>query len=265
MQEFTVDGRAVFAATGGRPFDAALPAVIFIHGAGMDHTIWALQTRYFAHRGRAVAALDLPGHGRSEGPALGSIAELAAWLGRFIAAAGVNEVSLAGHSMGALAALECAAGLGARLRALALLGVAPAMPVHPDLLAAAAADDHLAFELITSWSHGRIGHRGGNRAPGLWLLGGGERLLERARPGVLSRDLTACNAYEEARGLEVAAQVACPSLVLLGAEDRMTPAAAGRKLAAAIPGARVVELADCGHMMMLEKPDETLDALRDVL
>ncbi len=190
MQQFTVDGKAVFAATGGRPFDAGLPGVIFVHGAGMDHTIWALQTRYFAHRGRAVAALDLPGHGRSEGPALGSIAELAAWLGRFIEAAGLGEVSLAGHSMGALAALECAASLGSRLRALALLGAAPALPVHPDLLAAAAADDPLAFELITSWGHGRTGHRGGNRAPGLWLLGGGARLAapsaRRGRRGMSS-------------------------------------------------------------------------------
>ncbi len=265
MQQFTVDGKAVFAATGGRPFDAGLPGVIFVHGAGMDHTIWAFQTRDFAHRGRAVAALDLPGHGRSEGPALGSIAELAAWLGRFIEAAGLDQVSLAGPSMGALAALECAASLGDRLRALALLGVAPAIPVHPDLLAAAAADDPLAFELITSWGHGRIGHRGGNRAPGLWLLGGGQRLLERSKAGVLSCDLTACNAYPAARGLEVAARVACPSLVLLGNQDRMTPAKAGHKLAAVMPGVRVVELAESGHMMMLEKPDETLDALKEVL
>ncbi len=167
--------------------------------------------------------------------------------------------------MGALTALECAASLGNRLRALALLAVAPAMPVHPDLLAAAAANDPLAFELMTSWGHGRIGHRGGNRAPGLWLLGGGERLLQRVPPGALSCSLVACNAYPEARGLEVAAQIACPSLVLLGAQDRMTPAKAGHKLAAVMPGARVVEFADCGHMMMAEKPDETLDLLKEVL
>ncbi len=265
MQEFTVDGKAVFAATGGRPFDAGLPAVVFVHGAGMDHTIWALQTRYFAHRKRTVLALDLPGHGRSEGPALASIAELAGWLARFLEAAGVGEVSIAGHSLGALTALECAAGLGDRLRALALLGVAPTLPVHPDLLAAAAADDHLAFELVTSWGHGETGHLGGNLAPGLWLMGGGERLLERSAPGVLYNDLVACNAYQAERGLEAGSQVTCPCLVLLGTEDRMTPAKAGRELAAAMPGARVVELADCGHMMMAEKPDETLDALKEVL
>ena len=265
MQQFTVDGKAVFAATGGRPFDAALPAVVFVHGAGLDHTIWALQTRYFAHRERTVAAIDLPGHGRSQGPALPSIAELGAWLGRFLEAAGVGQVSIAGHSMGALAALECAASLGERLRALALLGIAPSLPVHPDLLAAAEADDHLAFDLVTSWGHGKTGHWGGNLAPGLWLMGGGERLLERSAPGVLYTDLAACHAYAAARGLEAASQVTCPSLVLLGTEDRMTPAKAGREMAAAIPGARLTVLQDCGHMMMVEKPDQTLDALKAVL
>ena len=69
----TVDGKAVFAATGGRAFDAAAPAVVFVHGSGMDRTVWSLQTRYFAHHGHAVLALDLPGHGKSEGPALESI------------------------------------------------------------------------------------------------------------------------------------------------------------------------------------------------
>jgi pimeloyl-ACP methyl ester carboxylesterase len=68
--ELTVNRRKVFAATGGRPFDAALPTVIFLHGAGMDHTVWALQTRYFAHHGQGVLAVDLPGHGRSGGSAL---------------------------------------------------------------------------------------------------------------------------------------------------------------------------------------------------
>ena len=62
--EISVDNKAVFAATGGQPFDPAQPAIVFIHGAGMDHTVWALQTRYFAYRGRGVLAVDLPGHGR---------------------------------------------------------------------------------------------------------------------------------------------------------------------------------------------------------
>ena len=255
-----VDDRAVFAATGGRPFDAAPPTILFLHGAGLDHTVWALQTRYFAHHGFGVLALDLPGHGRSAGPALGTIARLADWLTRLMDAAGVGVAAVAGHSMGALIALDCAARHPARVRALALIAAAPAMPVHPDLLAAAEADHHLAFELVTDWGHGRGGHLGGNVAPGLWVMGAGERLLERAAPGVLHGDLSACNDY--ARGLEAAARIACPATLVLGAEDRMTPASAGRKLAAAIPGARVIEISGAGHMMMSETPDQTLDALK---
>ncbi len=261
--ELQVDGRGVFAATGGRPFDPALPCLVFVHGAGMDHTVWALQTRFFAHRGRGVLAVDLPGHGRSEGPALGSIGEQADWLVRLLDAAGVAQAALAGHSMGALIALDCAARHPERVRALALLGVAPKMPVHPDLLAAAEADNHLAFDLVNSWAHGESGHLGGARAPGLWLMGGGERLLEQSRPGVLHKDLAACNAY--AGGPEAAAAVRCPTLLVLGAHDKMTPVKAGRKLSEAITGAQVEVVPQSGHMMMTERPDATLDALRTLL
>jgi len=260
---FEVAGRSVFAATGGRPFAADRPAVVLLHGAGMDRTVWALQTRYFAHHGRSVLALDLPGHGQSGGAALDSIDDLADWLIAALAAVGARDVALAGHSMGALVALAAATGLGNEIRALTLLGAAPRMPVHPDLLAAAKANDHLAIDLVTAWGYGPAGHFGGNRAPGLWLMGGAERLLERAAPGVLYRDLTACDAYQGA--LVAAAAVVCPCRVVVGSEDRMTPAKAGRKLAAAIPGAEVVELAGAGHMMMLERPDQTLDAMRAVL
>jgi len=261
--ELQVDDRAVFAATGGRPFDPRLPATVFLHGAGLDHTVWALQTRYFAHHGRSVLAVDLPGHGRSEGPLLEEIGAMADWVVRLLEAAGLTEATLIGHSMGALIALDCAARNGEAAAAIALLGAAPAMPVHPDLLSAAEANNHLAYDLVTAWGHGPAGHLGGNIAPGLWLMGGGERLLERAKPGVLFNDLRACAAYDG--GLDAAAAVSCPALLVLGAEDRMTPARAGRKLAEAISGARVEIIPGSGHMMMAEKPDETLDALKTLL
>ncbi len=261
--ELQVDGTTIFAATGGRPFDAGEPAVVFVHGAGMDHSVWALQTRYFAHRGRSVLAVDLPGHGRSGGEALASIPAMADWLASYLDAAGIETAALAGHSMGALIALDFAGRYPVRTRALTLLGVAQAMPVHPDLLAAAEANAHLAFELITSWAHGATGHIGGVRMPGLWLLGGAERLLERARPGVLHRDLQACNDYREA--MARAPEVTCPTLLVVGRQDKMTPAKSAAKLAAAIDGARTSVIEDCGHMMMLEKPDETLAALKTAL
>ncbi len=258
-----IDGEKVYAATGGRDFDPAQPALFFLHGAGMDHSVWVLQTRYFAHRGFSVVAPDLPGHGRSGGAALGDIAAMADWVLRLMESLGLERASLVGHSMGALIALDCAARHGERVERLALLGAAPKMPVHPDLLAAAAANEHRALGLICDWGHGPTGHYGGNRAPGLWLMGGGIRLLEKARPGVLSTDLEACNAYQEAA--QRAPAVTARALVLSGSQDKMTPARAGAKLAEAIDGGNFRCLPGAGHMMMLEQPDETLDALRDFL
>ena len=157
--ELRVDGQPVFAATGGRDFDPALPAVVFVHGAGMDHTVWALQTRWFAWHGHAVLAVDLPGHGKSGGAALRTIDDIAGWLLQLIAASGAGQAALVGHSMGALAALAAAARRPDAVRALALLGVGAKMPVHPDLLAAAMSGDPAArasaWDLIVAWGFGR--------------------------------------------------------------------------------------------------------------
>jgi pimeloyl-ACP methyl ester carboxylesterase len=260
--QFIVDGAEVHAATGGRDFDAAQPLVVFLHGAALDHTVWALLARFFAHRGCAVLAPDLPGHGRSQGAPLASIAALADWTAALIAAAGASKAVLVGHSMGSLIALETAARHPARVTAIGLIGTAAAMPVSRDLLAAAEANDHTAIDMLRIWGYGFRAGLGGSLAPGLWMLGGAERLLERARPGVLFTDLAACNAYRD--GLSSAAKVMAPGTLVLGELDLMTPLKAGRELAAALSHARVVVLDGAGHMLMSERPDEVLAALRDL-
>jgi pimeloyl-ACP methyl ester carboxylesterase len=260
--EIDVAGTRVYAATGGRPFDPAVPTVAFVHGAGMDHTVWTLQTRWFAHHGRNALAFDLPGHGRSQGAALGTIDAMADFVAAAIAAAGAHDAAIVGHSMGALVALACALRHPARVRALGLVGVAQRMPVHPKLLDAARQNDPAAVAMISEWAFGRRAQLGGARAPGTWMVGGGIRLLERARPGALAADLAACAAYEGAD--TAAAAVRCPALYVLGAADRMTPATGGRALAAATPGARVRMLEGTGHMAMVESPDETRAALAEV-
>ncbi len=259
--EILLDGRRIFAGTGGRDHDPADPTVLLLHGAGMDHTVFALQARALAHHGRNIIAFDLPGHGRSEGPALDSIAAMADWVLRAASACGVERFRLAGHSMGSLVALEAAARGGTRVEALALLGFAPEMRVHPDLLAAARAGEHATVELMTSWSLGAP--LGANPAPGLWLAGGALRLLERADAASLAADLAACDAY---RGAEAAAaQIRCPTLLLLGGGDRMTPASRGKAFAERFAAARVTLMPEVGHMMMAEDPQGTLAALRTIL
>ncbi len=259
---FEVAGRAVRAATGGVAFDASKPLVVFLHGAGMDHTVWALQTRYFAWRGRAVLAVDWPGHGASEGPPLDSIEAMAAWVWALVDAAGADGAALVGHSMGSLAALAAAALAPERCRRLALIGTAAAMPVNTALLDATRDDPAAAARMIVSWGFGARGHFGGNRAPGLWIMSGGLSLLARGA-GALHVDFAASNAYDAA--VDAAAKVACPVLVVSGAEDRMTPPRSAAPLLAAMRDARQVTIADCGHMHMAEQPERTLDALAGFL
>lgn len=257
--ELQVDGKKTFAATGGKPFDAALPVVIFVHGAGMDHTVWALQTRWFAWHGYSVLAIDLPGHGKSEGPALESIEEIGGWLVRLIEAAGAANAALIGHSMGSLAALAAAAEGGERVSRLALLGIGAEMPVHPDLLAATRSNDPAAWDLIVSWGFGKPAHFGLNRAPGLWMQGGGRSLLAAGPEDVLGIDMAACDAYKDA--VDAAGKVTCPTLIVTGDRDQMTPPKASAPLTAALRDCRTVQIGGAGHMMMVEKPDEALDAL----
>lgn len=258
--ELKVRGETAFAATGGRDFDPAKPVVIFIHGAGMDRTVWQLQTRYFAHHGFSVLAVDLPGHGKSEGGFLPTVPDMGAWIADLIDAAGVEQAALVGHSLGAFIALETAAAFPDKVSAIALCGPATEMPVHPELLKAAQDGEHLGFDLVTSWGFGREAHLGGHTSPGLWMTGGGLKVLEKAPAGALGSDMTAANDYKTA--LDQAAKVQCPALMVLGSRDIMTPAKSGRALGAAIPNSEVA-LIEAGHMMLIEEPDKTLDALRD--
>lgn len=261
--EFTVQGLPTYAYTGGRPFSRDLRAIVFVHGAAHDHSVWALQSRYLAHHGYAVLCPDLPGHGRSAGEPLAAIGALADWLLALLDAAGVASAALVGHSMGSLVALETAARAPQRIRQLALIGTAVPMPVAESLQQAARDTPEAAYGMINQWSHGPAALLGGHPVPGLWMSGMNLALMRRARPGALATDLANCNAYVE--GLAAAAKVACPTLLVIGKRDLMTPARATKELAQALADVRSVEIEGSGHAMMAEKPDAVLGALRDFL
>ena len=258
-----VAGHSTYAYTGSRALVPAQRSVVFVHGAGNDHSVWALQSRYFAHHGWNVLAVDLPGHGRSGGEALPSVEALGEWIASLLDAARLAAAAVVGHSLGSLAALECAARHPTRVTKMALLGPAVPMSVSDLLLDAAKRDDHIAYEFINGWSFSAGRQLGGNRVPGMWMTGNAMRLLERTRPGILHADLMACHAY--AGGLDAAARVACPALALVGARDIMAPPKNAQALAAGLRDVRVVTLAECGHAMMAEQPDAVLDALRSFL
>jgi len=252
-------GIKVHASTGGKPFDATQPTVVLLHGAGMDHTVWQFQSRAFAYRGYSVLSLDLPGHGRSDGPAPTTIAGYADVVAELLTKIGIDHAHIVGHSMGAFIGIELAARHRDMVQSLTLIGVSERMPVHPDLLEAAEADDHLAFDLVASWSHTRTAHTGGHPTPGLWMMGSTVRLLERSRPGVLHNDLAACNAYDSA--LDRAGEITAPTLILMGEHDLMTRPKGAEILAAAIPDSTTFIVRGAGHMVMVERPDPVIDEL----
>ncbi|WP_419839371.1 alpha/beta fold hydrolase [Candidatus Poriferisodalis sp.] len=271
-EAFSLDvrGQSVGVATGGVIPDATsasgAPVVLLVHGAGMNRTVWQLQTRWLAHHGYTPLAIDLPGHGNSKGEPLGSVAEMAGWLGEAITAVceqfSCDDVRLVGHSMGSLICTEAAAAEQDRIARLVLMGTAAGMPVHPALLGAAEKNELLAPELMTAWGHGNRAHVATNPTPGLWMVGGGIALLERADGGVIHADLSACAAYEAG---DVAARVMCPVTVIVGSEDKMTPPRAAAPLIADFANCDVVHLAGAGHMMMNEDPAAVRTALAAAL
>ena len=259
---FIVEGYPAYAYTGGREFDPKLPAVVFVHGSALDHSVWHYPARYLAHHGFSVLAVDLPGHGRSPGAVRTSVEALADWVAAFIEAACARRAHVVGHSLGALVALDCAIRHPGRVARLALLGASVPMPVGEAFLAAAADDSPAAFDMQTVWGHARGVSLAASAIPGLSLAGASRQLVARAHPGVQHADLAACHAY--APPVESIRSVAAPTLVVAGRRDQMTPSRAGAALAREVPGARLV-LLDAGHAMPTEVPREVVAALREHL
>jgi len=245
--------------TGSRPFNSDLPSIAFIHGGGLDHTVWNLLSRYFAHHGYNALAVDLPGHGRSAGALLDSIEAMAKWLMSVLDALEIPRAGVIGHSMGSLVALHAAGAYSTRINFAALIGVAVPMRVSDVLLSAAENNDPAAFDMVNLWGHGYRAQLGAGQAPGMWMTGSGLRLLERGADGVLFNDLNACNNYHQ--GLEMAAHIQCPVQILLGRQDLMAAPRRAQKLIQAITNVQTHELDPCGHMLMSEQPNQVLDIL----
>lgn len=260
--QFIVQGYPAYAYTGGRAFDPKLPAIVFIHGAAFDHSVWQWQSRYFAHHGFSVLAVDLPGHGRSPGPARETIGGLADWVGAFLDAATLERAAVIGHSMGSLVALETAIRREHNVAKLVLIGISAPMPVGDAFLAAAKDNSPAGFDMETVWGHSRAGSLSQSPVPGTSLLGATRALNGRAHDGVLYADLNACHGY--APPIESIRAIKVPTLVIGGKRDQMTPLRAGKAMAAEIPGARF-EVLDAGHSMMSEAPRDTLKLLREFL
>jgi pimeloyl-ACP methyl ester carboxylesterase len=255
--------REAYAYSGGKAFDATLPAVVFVHGAMHDHSVWTLLARWFANHGYAALAPDLPGHGQSAGTPLESVEAIADWLLALLDAAGVREASFVGHSMGSLIALEAAARAPERAKRLVMIGTAYPMAVSPALLESARSDPFAAIDSVNAFSHSTLAAKPSYPGPGMWLHGSNRILMRRMQmaqrdSNLFLTDFEACNRY--IGGLVAAARVVCPTTLTLGERDQMAAPKQATAIAQALR-ARTVTLAS-GHALMSEAPEALLAALR---
>ena len=254
-----VGGKQTYAATGGKEFDASQPTVLFVHGSGLDHRSWALQTRWFAYNGYSVLAPDLPGHSLSDGDALRSIEDMGAWLADFLRAAGIKKTHAVGHSQGFLDILELANQAPELLKSITGVGTAGAIPVNPALIDAAAKSAGDAAEMLLLWGFGVDAQYGISAVPGMQPIAIGRQIMA-ANP--LYEDLVACRNYDS--GDEVAKSIGLPTQLILAGKDKLTPLKTGLAFAQTL-GAKVTVVEDHGHMLPIEAPRETLHELREMI
>lgn len=257
--ELQINGYKTHAATGGRSFDASMPTVLFIHGSGLDHRSWALQTRWFACHGYAVLAPDFPGHSLSDGTPLTSIEMMGQWLIDFLDTTGVASAHVVGHSQGFLCALELARQAPEKVKSLSGVGTAAAIPVNPALIETALESTAKAADMMLQWGFGYQAQMGISAVPGMQPIAIGRKIMI---DNPLAIDLQCCANYEQ--GTAVAKTLNIPGLLVLAGQDRMTPLKAGKALAE-IMNATVRVIENHGHMLPIEAPRHCLAYLREFI
>jgi pimeloyl-ACP methyl ester carboxylesterase len=257
------DGTKIYAYTGGKPLDPARPTLVMVHGVLNDHSVWILQSRYLAHHGWNVLAIDLPGHGRSVGLAPRTTEAGAQAIAALLLATGVQRFALCGHSFGSLIALHLAATCPERVSHLIMVGTAFPMRVSPALLQTAQSDPAKAIAMVTQFSHSTLAPPPSALGPGTWLYGSTRALMRRVlasnpHENVFHIGFKACDEY--LAGYTAMAAVVCPVLFILGEFDQMTLPKNASGLIDQARKCSVVTVA-AGHMIMNEAPDATLTAI----
>ncbi|MDC1138358.1 alpha/beta hydrolase [Candidatus Pelagibacter sp.] len=254
---FQVDNKNAFASDAGQGIDKNKETIIFLHGSGLSHIVWSLAEQYLSNQNYNVLAIDIPGHGNSEGNCLKSIEEISDWLEKFFNQLNISELTIIGHSQGCLEALEYSSRYSKRVKNLIFVGGSYRMPVNQDLIDLAESGDDKAVQLMMKWSYENSKKFiGGN--PVEKIINSPKDIRE-----VLATDLIACNNYKN--GSEALKSINCPTLFIFGELDKMVNLEKGKRFAELIPNSKTYIIKDCGHMIMFEKAFEMREKISEFL
>ena len=254
---FQVENKNVFASDSGQGIDKKKATIVLLHGSGLSHIVWSLTEQYLSNQNYNVLAIDLPGHGNSEGDCLKSIEETSDWLEKVFKELNVSELTIIGHSQGCLEALEYSSRYSDRVKNLIFIGGSYRMPVNQDLIDLAESGDDKAVQLMMKWSYENSKKFiGGNPV---------EKIIQSPRDirEILGMDLVACNNYKN--GLEALKSINYPTLFIFGELDKMINLEKGKKFAELIPNSETYIINNCGHMIMFEKAFEMREKISEFL
>jgi pimeloyl-ACP methyl ester carboxylesterase len=252
-----LNNKKVFASDAGKIFEKEKHTIILLHGSGLTHIVWSLTEQYLSNKGYNILAIDLPGHGNSEGPSLKSIEEIAEWLEKIINKIEIQHLTILGHSQGCLEAIEYVSKYSSKIKNLILVGGSYKITVNQDLIDLASAGDKDSIKLMMKWAYeGSKKFIGGNPV---------EKIINSSRAirETLAVDLIACNNYKN--GFEAAKSIKCPTLLIFGELDKMVSLEKSKKFAELIPNAETYIIQNCGHMIMFENAFKMREKIAEFL
>tara|TARA_A100001011_G_scaffold4232_1_gene4833 strand:+ start:908 stop:1684 length:777 start_codon:yes stop_codon:yes gene_type:complete len=252
-----IENKSVHASDAGQGIDNSKDTIVFLHGSGLSHIVWSLTEQFFSSKNFNVLAIDLPGHGNSEGPCLDSIEKITDWLEKVFEKLDLKNLIIMGHSQGCLEAIEYSYKYKKRLKKMVLMGGSHIMPVNKDLIDLAANGDSKSVKLMMKW-----GYEGSKK-----FIGGNpiERIIQSPRDisEILAVDLIACNNYSN--GSEAAQSISCPIMLVFGELDKMVNLEVGKKFANLVKNSITYIIPGCGHMIMIEKAFEMREKVLEFL
>ena len=219
------------------------PPLVLIHGAGGDHLFWPPEMRRLPDY--RVITLDLPGHGKTEGPGRQSVQDYARDVAQFLDAVGLSRAVIVGHAMGGAISLALALDFPSRVAGIGLISTGPSLPIPSSVIENAANLSTLPLA-IKSLQNLSIGSQTPENLIGIIF-----KRLTATRQTLLLNDLLACDRFDLSDCLNA---IQTPVLVVCGTDDRLTPLHLSEVLSRKIPGAALQTIEGAGHMLVLEQP-----------